>query len=95
VICDSAADCDDCDAATQDRCFNGTCWHLLIAEATPGDIDGDGDLDLDDFAIFQLCFTGPGGDATPYEIQCVVTPSKTGTAGGATSLLFTLILSQP
>jgi WD40 repeat protein len=27
---------------------------------TPGDTDGDGDVDLVDFAQFQLCFTGPG-----------------------------------
>jgi hypothetical protein len=28
---------------------------------TPGDSDGNGDVDLVDFAEFQLCFTGPSG----------------------------------
>jgi hypothetical protein len=29
----------------------------------PGDFDGDGDMDLDDFAVFADCMAGP--DATP------------------------------
>lgn len=33
----------------------------------PGDCDGDSDIDLTDFAEFQLCFTGSGGTVTP---QC-------------------------
>jgi PKD repeat protein len=32
--------------------------------ATKGDIDGDEDVDLDDYAVFQACLTGPGGDIT-------------------------------
>ncbi len=32
---------------------------------TPGDLDGDGDVDLDDFAIFLDCVTGPGGGVPP------------------------------
>jgi hypothetical protein len=32
------------------------------------DFDGDGDVDLTDFAEFQLCFTGPGGG--PIEASC-------------------------
>lgn len=39
---------------------NGT---LGSATGIPGDTDGDGDVDLVDFAAFQLCFTGPGGSA--------------------------------
>jgi choice-of-anchor B domain-containing protein len=31
---------------------------------TPGDFDEDGDVDLVDFGMFQLCFTGGGGAAT-------------------------------
>jgi hypothetical protein len=33
------------------------------------DSDGDGDVDLSDFAAFQLCFTGPG---VAYEPNCAV-----------------------
>lgn len=36
----------------------------------PGDCDGDGDVDLSDFFVFQTCFTGPGGQAPP-NCECV------------------------
>lgn len=36
---------------------------------TPGDSDGNGDVDLVDFASFQLCFTGPGGEVS---MDCAV-----------------------
>jgi hypothetical protein len=38
---------------------------LIINAAVPGDADQDQDVDLDDFAIFTACMTGPGGTATP------------------------------
>jgi hypothetical protein len=37
--------------------------------SAPGDADGDGDLDLVDFAEFQLCFSGPTMQASP-ECSC-------------------------
>ncbi len=35
--------------------------HAVVPLGLPGDMDGDGDLDLGDFAAFLNCFTGPGG----------------------------------
>jgi hypothetical protein len=40
----------------------------LIGDEVPGDVDGDGDVDLVDFADFQLCFSGPGGG--PLTSKC-------------------------
>ena len=31
----------------------------------PGDCDGDGDVDLTDYAVFADCLTGPSGDLMP------------------------------
>jgi hypothetical protein len=35
--------------------------------AIPGDLDADGDVDLDDFALWALCPTGPGANVPPAE----------------------------
>ena len=35
-----------------------------------GDADRDGDVDLDDFAIFQFCFTGPLEPENPLPVEC-------------------------
>jgi len=35
------------------------------AWAGPGDCDQDGDIDLDDFAVFAACLTGPSGEPPP------------------------------
>jgi hypothetical protein len=32
---------------------------LLVVESPPGDFDGDGDVDGDDWETFELCATGP------------------------------------
>jgi hypothetical protein len=37
-------------------------------DAVPGDLDGDCDVDLDDFAAFKTCFTGPDGG--PIDPNC-------------------------
>jgi parallel beta-helix repeat protein len=42
------------------------CNHNYIPdECEPGDIDGDGDVDLNDFATFALCFYGPNITVPP------------------------------
>jgi hypothetical protein len=37
--------------------WNDETWEY--AKPCPGDFDADGDVDLEDFAIFQACFNGP------------------------------------
>ncbi len=44
----------------------GDVWRFT-AGGQRGDLDGDGDVDLSDFGIFQLCLSGPG---TPYTEGC-------------------------
>jgi sugar lactone lactonase YvrE len=41
---------------------------LTFLPLSPGDIDADGDVDLEDFAAFDVCFTGPAGE--PPGPQC-------------------------
>ena len=36
-----------------------------LVPSLPGDLNGDGDVDLADFAQFEICFTGPGGTLVP------------------------------
>jgi hypothetical protein len=43
--------------------------HTVLAGG-PGDCDGDSDIDLVDFATFQICFTGPGGGPLSAECEC-------------------------
>ena len=65
IFCETSADCDDCDEHTEDVCFepDGQCIHLQrTLSGVPGDMDGDGDADLRDYALFAMCFTGPGGE---------------------------------
>ncbi len=38
---------------------------ITVEAALPGDFDGDGDVDLNDFEQFDACLTGPGGGAQP------------------------------
>ncbi len=37
-----------------------------------GDTDGDGDVDLDDFALLQVCLTGPDEPQTEPACQAVL-----------------------
>lgn len=39
--------------------------YLTIDDSVPGDADDDGDVDLEDFAVFASCMEGPGSDVEP------------------------------
>lgn len=43
-------------------------FELIAAEIVPGDIDGDGQINMVDYGLFQDCFTGAGGG--PIELSC-------------------------
>jgi hypothetical protein len=43
---------------------------IVTCDAVAFDDDADGDVDLSDFAVLQVCFTGAGGVAT-IDCQCV------------------------
>ena len=48
--------------------FNGAftlCADTLCCADPFADADGDGDVDQEDFGIFQACFTGTGGGVLP------------------------------
>ncbi len=49
---------------------NRTTAEILTGLPTPGDYDNDGDVDLDDYAEFARCMTGP--EAGPIEPDCGV-----------------------
>lgn len=45
-------------------------WQLTLGSTLlPGDLDGNGVVDLADYAVFQGCFTGPGGG--PVDGECM------------------------
>lgn len=45
-------------------------WQLTLGSTPlPGDLDGNGVVNLADYAVFQGCFTGPGGG--PVDGQCI------------------------
>jgi len=52
--------------ATQNATGNSSefsaCVAVAVAPNPPGDLDGDGDVDLGDYAVFYDCLTGPGGN---------------------------------
>ncbi|MCH7720278.1 MAG: hypothetical protein IH988_04725 [Planctomycetes bacterium] len=53
-------------------CKDGPYMNGLAFLPGPGDVDRDGDVDLDDFSIFQLCFTGPLEIEEPLPVECQV-----------------------
>lgn len=57
-------DCDDDVPCTVDVCTDGVCYHdgtgCVCEECVTLDADGDGDVDLRDWAAVQHCFEGPG-----------------------------------
>ena len=73
VICSSRTECDDCDAETADACIQGVCVHLPeCSQQHAADLDGDGDVDLADYAIFALCVGGPDSpvpDSCPFGVS--------------------------
>lgn len=46
----------------------GDVWSFRT-RALAGDADGDGDVDQDDFGLFQACYSGPG--APPIPLECL------------------------
>jgi hypothetical protein len=71
---------------------NGWCGHDLTGldvTITPlchipwADMDGDQDVDQDDFEIFQECFTGPTAVIPPQQTQCYCV-DRAGSAGQVT-----------
>jgi len=45
-------------------------FELLTGAALPGDCDGDNDVDLDDYAVFEGCITGPNGGPIDPSCRC-------------------------
>lgn len=54
--------------STGDTSEFSACIAAIVETVVPGDIDGDGDADLDDFAILLDCMDGPGFGVSP---ECV------------------------
>ncbi len=59
---DELVDCEDPDCAADPACL---CHDPVF------DLDDDNDVDLDDFAGFQLCYTGPSGAAPTGACACL------------------------
>ncbi len=58
--------CDDQDPCTADTCADGACVYTL-----PADLDGDGDVDHDDFKLFFGCMAGTASSAQQEVCPCV------------------------
>lgn len=61
----SPDDAGDYDVVVASNCGSIISDAAVIDIANANDFDADGDVDLADFGNFQLCFTGPGGSASP------------------------------
>ena len=56
-------ECDIADGTSEDCYGNG-----IPDECELGDFNDDGDVNLSDYVVFQLCFTGPDGG--PLSTDC-------------------------
>lgn len=79
-VCDNGLD-DDEDGLID--CDDPNCAEFLACQCNDpfADVDGDGDVDQEDFAAFQLCYTGPGQGPPPSGCACFDRPEPTAPDG--------------
>ena len=68
LFCDGIETCDellDCQAGGEPCEPGESCDEITDECRMPGDIDGDSDIDLDDYAVFGDCLAGPSAPPNP------------------------------